>query len=68
MLHYTGGGIGGYHYGIPARDLTDEEVERFGGEKALIRTGLYEKSQENKALGGASEGKNVPQEVGHGRK
>ena len=28
--------------GIPARDLTDEEVKQFGGEKRLIATGLYE--------------------------
>ena len=28
--------------GIPARDLTDEEVKQFGGEKKLIASGLYE--------------------------
>lgn len=28
---------------IPARDLSEDEVLRFGGEKALIATGLYEK-------------------------
>lgn len=29
--------------GIPARDLTDEEVKNLGGEKQLLSTGLYEK-------------------------
>jgi hypothetical protein len=28
---------------VPARDLTDEEVKRHGGEKALLASGLYEK-------------------------
>lgn len=27
--------------GIPARDLSAEEVEQHGGEKALVATGLY---------------------------
>ena len=27
--------------GIPARDLTDEEVERHGGEKVLLKTGHW---------------------------
>lgn len=29
--------------GVPARDLSVEEVEQHGGEKGLIATGLYEK-------------------------
>lgn len=29
--------------GVPGRDLTAEEVEKYGGEKYLISTGLYEK-------------------------
>ncbi len=28
---------------IPARDLSDEEVTQFGGEKTLIASGCYEK-------------------------
>ncbi len=28
---------------IPARDLTDDEVERLGGEAVLLATGLYER-------------------------
>lgn len=32
-------------YTIPARDLTAKEVRQHGGEKALLATGLYEKSQ-----------------------
>jgi len=43
MLIYTGGGSGGSLPGLPARDLQDEEVERLGGEKKLLATGLYEK-------------------------
>ena len=34
--------------GIPARDLTDEEVKDLGGEVKLIATGLYEKPKEDK--------------------
>ena len=41
-MKYTGGGIGGSLPNIPARDLTDEEVTQFGGEKILAATGLYE--------------------------
>lgn len=33
---------------IPARDLSEDEVARFGGEKALIATGLYEKAAKPK--------------------
>jgi len=31
--------------GVPARDLTDEEVEAYGGEKMLLASGLYEKER-----------------------
>jgi len=34
----------GFLAGIPARDLTAEEVEKFG-EKFLLSTGLYEKEK-----------------------
>lgn len=37
MLKYLGGG---YIPGIPARDLTDKEVQKFGNE-LLVSTGLY---------------------------
>ena len=40
MLIYNGKG---FRDGIPARDLTDEEVKELGGEKYLLATGLYEK-------------------------
>jgi len=33
--------------GIPARDLTDQEVEWLGGEKSLLDTGLYAKSAQD---------------------
>lgn len=39
MMKYTGNG---WLHGIPARDLTDEEVKKFG-EKRLIESGLYKK-------------------------
>ena len=32
--------------GIPARDLNGDEVKRYGGEKALLATGLYTKPAE----------------------
>ncbi len=38
MLKYIGKG---FITGIPARDLTDEEVKGFGGERKLVDTGLY---------------------------
>lgn len=41
MLIYTGGMFGGSVAGVPARDLSDEEVERYGGEAMLVATGLY---------------------------
>ena len=39
MLIYIGSA---FLPGIPARDLTDEEVRQFGGERRLLATGLYE--------------------------
>ena len=38
MLKYIGKG---FFPGIPAKDLTDEEVTQFGGEEYLVGTGLY---------------------------
>jgi hypothetical protein len=40
MLKYIGDG---FIPGIPARDLTDEEVKKYGGGKFLLSTGLFEK-------------------------
>lgn len=40
MLIYVGKGA--FLPNIPARDLSDEEVEHYGGEKALVASGLYE--------------------------
>jgi hypothetical protein len=39
-LKYNGEG---FLYGIPARDLTDEEVQQYGGEKFLLSLGIYTK-------------------------
>lgn len=41
-LKYVGGG---FLAGVPARDLTDEEAEQFGGAKALVASGLYVESK-----------------------
>ncbi len=43
-LKYTGGGFGGFMVGVPARDLTDAEVEMYGGAQKLLATGLYERA------------------------
>ena len=40
MMKYIGNG---FLIGIPARDLTDDEVIKHGGEKFLLSTGLYAK-------------------------
>ena len=38
-LRYVGGG---FLPGVPAKDLTAEQVEQYGGEKTLIASELYE--------------------------
>ena len=45
--------------GVPARDLSTNEVTLYGGETRLINTGLYEKPRpkSNKARHGPSENK-----------
>ena len=40
MLIYIGSS---FLPGIPARDLSAEEVKQYGGEKYLLSTGLYAK-------------------------
>jgi hypothetical protein len=61
MLEYTGNGA--YIVGVPARDLSAEEVEIYGGEKQLLQSGLYQKQSEkpkpsqNKMGPGPSENK-----------
>ncbi len=42
-LVYTGAGMGAFFAGIPARDLTPVEVEKYGGEAFILALGLYEK-------------------------
>jgi hypothetical protein len=44
MLKYVGKS---FIPGIPARDLTDEEVKQYGGETKLVATGLYKKARKN---------------------
>ncbi|MFV2045024.1 MAG: hypothetical protein ACC700_17525 [Anaerolineales bacterium] len=50
-LIWTGGGFGGALPGIPARDLTAEEVKAHGGESSLIGSRLYEKPKSKKEEG-----------------
>jgi hypothetical protein len=38
MLKYIGRGV---IPGIPAKDLSDDDVKKHGGKEALIKTGLY---------------------------
>ncbi len=45
MLKYVGKG---FLTGVPARDLSDKEVEDNGGEEFLISTGLYAKPEVTK--------------------
>jgi len=42
-LVYTGAGMGAFFAGIPARDLTPAEVEKYGGLEFILALGLYEK-------------------------
>lgn len=47
MLKWNGKG---FFPGIPARDLTDEEVKKYGGVKFLVGLGCYEKPAKKKKL------------------
>jgi|WetSurSiteA1Bulk_404760.scaffolds.fasta_scaffold179584_2 hypothetical protein len=49
-LIYTGEGKKAS--GIPAHDLTPEEVEKYGGEETILQTGLYFRPDEIKHDGG----------------
>lgn len=55
MLIYTGGGWGGTLPGIPARDLSDEEVQEHGGEAALLASGLYARPESKAKRGGRAD-------------
>lgn len=58
MLKYVGTGS---LAGIPARDLTDDEVKQFG-ETFLLSTGLYAKVVEEKQVKASHENKLVQPE------
>ena len=45
-LKYIGGGA--FIVGLPARDLSEDEVEELGGEEVLLETGLYERVKKRK--------------------
>lgn len=55
MLKYNIGS--GFIVGVPARDLSDEEVEKYGGEEFLIGTGLYVADPAGAAKSGKKIGK-----------
>lgn len=50
-LRYTGRGCGAFIHGVPARDLTAEEVECYGGMEFLLASGIYEAEEEIEAEG-----------------
>lgn len=54
-LIYTGRGMGLFIHGVPARDLTEAEVEQYGGERALLKSGIYEKPKKQPAKERAAE-------------
>jgi hypothetical protein len=45
MLKWNGKG---FYPGIPSRDLTSEEVKKYGGVKFLVGLGIYEKPSKRK--------------------
>jgi len=47
MLKYIGKG---FIAGIPARDLNEAEVKKYGGVKVLLSTGLFEKPKKKKVV------------------
>ena len=49
-------GMGSWMYGIPAKDLTSEQVEKHGGVEYLVGTGLYEVVQKPKKTIEVAEG------------
>lgn len=52
--------------GIPGRDLNDDEVQQYGGERALIATGYYKRPSVTKLAKGASENKALAESVEEG--
>ena len=59
MLKYIGNG---FIPGIPARDLSKDEVKKYGGVKFLLSTGLFAKPKKKKEI------KIVVEEGNNGRK
>jgi hypothetical protein len=55
MLKYIEGS--GFLPGIPARNLSDEEVAQFGGERKLISSGCYRRPSQPKLYPGGSQNK-----------
>ena len=59
MLKYIGNG---FIPGIPAKDLSEDEVKKYGGVKFLLSTGLFAKPKKKKEI------KIVVEEGNNGRK
>lgn len=58
-LLYIGGG---FIPGVPARSLTAEEVDQYGGEQRLLKSRVYKRPSEQ------LESEEPKQEVKHGRR
>ncbi len=50
MLIYIG--QGSFYPDVPARNLSDAEVEQYGGQEKLLQTGLWRKPGKKELLGG----------------
>ena len=55
MLKYVGKGA--FLIGVPAHDLSDEEIEKLGvDKKTLIKSGLYKEEKPKKEYGTRNKG------------
>ncbi len=62
MLNYIGKGA--FLIGVPARDLSADEVRLYGGEEMLLSTGLYEKANDKPARSGKKAQADVAEQEG----
>lgn len=63
-LVYHGGGYGGALLGVPARDLSPDEVRVLGGTKMLLRSGLYAKANGAPEIQGEQPEQTEPEQGG----
>lgn len=59
MLKYVGNGS--FLPDIPARDLNDDEIAKYGGRQKLIATGLYADDERQRSKGVKWQGSNYSQ-------